>query len=115
MSGGKFNYYQYQITDIIDTIQSQIERNGRKKTKQELKEESWHDPEWYEKYPEDLCHYKYPDEVIEQFKIAVQKLKEAQVYAHRVDWLLSGDDGEESFLKRLREDLLKIYEPELDK
>lgn len=115
MSGGRFNYYQYHINEIAESIESVIERNGRKKTKEELKEESWRDPDWYEKYPEDLYHYKYPDEVIEQFKIAVQKLKEAEVYAHRVDWLLSGDDGEESFLKRLRGDLLKIYEPKLDK
>jgi hypothetical protein len=26
----------------------------------------------------------------------------------RMDWLLSGDDGEESFLKRLDEDLKKL-------
>jgi hypothetical protein len=32
----------------------------------------------------------------------------AQVYAHRVDWLLSGDDGEESFLRRLAEDLKNL-------
>jgi len=32
-------------------------------------------------------------------------LKVASVYAQRIDWLLSGDDGEESFLKRLKEEL----------
>jgi hypothetical protein len=36
---------------------------------------------------------------------AVKVLKIAQVYAQRVDWFLSGDDGEESFLRRLDEDL----------
>jgi hypothetical protein len=30
------------------------------------------------------------------------------VYAHRVDWLVSGDDGEESFMKRFDEDLNKL-------
>lgn len=79
-----------------------------KRPKKELKDEPWRGLDWYEQYPEDLYHYKYPDEVIEQFKIAVQKLKEAQIYAHRIDWLLSGDDGEDSFLKRLQEDLNKI-------
>ncbi|MGV8096736.1 MAG: hypothetical protein AB2L24_33180 [Mangrovibacterium sp.] len=29
----------------------------------------------------------------------------AEIYAHRVDWFLSGDDGEEHFIKRLKEDL----------
>jgi hypothetical protein len=35
-------------------------------------------------------------------------LKIAQVYAQRVDWLVSGDDGEESFITRLDEDLNKL-------
>jgi hypothetical protein len=39
---------------------------------------------------------------------AVKVLKIAQVYAHRVDWFLCGDDGEESFLRRLDEDLEKL-------
>jgi hypothetical protein len=41
-------------------------------------------------------------------KEAVKALKIAQEYAQRVDWLLSGDDGEESFLSRLDENLKKI-------
>lgn len=108
MSGGAFDYNQYKIGDIADDIEKVIERNGRKKTKEELKEESWHQPDWYEKYPEDLYYYEYPDEVIEKFKEAVKILRQAEVYAQRVDWLLSGDDGEESFLKRLEEDLNKL-------
>jgi hypothetical protein len=32
-------------------------------------------------------------------------LKAGYIYAHRIDWLLSGDDGEESFNKRLTEEL----------
>ncbi len=82
-------------------------KNGVEKTPEELKN-NWIDPEWYKKYPEDLFHYKYPDEVIEKMEEAVKVLKIAQVYAQRVDWLLSGDDGEESFLRRLDEDLDKL-------
>lgn len=108
MSGGRFNYDQYKIGYIADAIEKEIERNGREKTRDEMKAEGWRDPNWYEKYPEEKFHYEYPPEVIEQFKIAVQKLREAQVYAHRVDWLLSFDDGEESFLRRLKEDLKKL-------
>ena len=36
---------------------------------------------------------------------AVRQLKIAAVYAQRVDWLLSDDDGEETFLERLADDL----------
>ncbi len=105
MSGGRFDYQQYAIGNIAESIEREIETNGRKKTDRELREESWHGTDWYEKYPEDLYHHKYPDEVIAKFKDAVNILRIAQVYAQRIDWLLSGDDGEETFLERLDEDL----------
>jgi hypothetical protein len=108
MSGGAFDYQQYNIGRIADQIEEVIIKNGVKKTLEEIKDEGWRDSEWYEKYPEDKFHYKYPDEVIEKMKEAVKSLKIAQEYAQRVDWLLSGDDGEESFLSRLEENLKKI-------
>jgi hypothetical protein len=82
MSGGRFDYDQYKIGQIAEDIQEIIER-----------------------FPEELYHYKYPDNVIEKFKEAVDILKKAEIYAERIDWLLSGDDSEESFFKRLEEDL----------
>lgn len=108
MSGGAFDYNQWHIGHIADSIENLIEKNGRAKTREELKEESWRDSSWYEKYPEDLNHHKYSDDVIEKFKEAVLILKKAEIYAQRVDWLISGDDGEENFLKRLNEDLSKL-------
>jgi len=108
MSGGAFDYNQYKIGYIADEIDEIIVKNGIEKTPEELKDESWRDPEWYEKYPEDKFHYKYSDEVIEKMKEAVKALHIAQEYAQRVDWLLSGDDGEESFLSRLEENLKQI-------
>jgi hypothetical protein len=111
MSGGAFEYSQYQIRNIADSIDQEIINNGREKTDSELKDEAgWRDPEWYKKYPEDLKHYEYPAEVIEEFKNAVRALRIAEVYAQRVDYLLSGDDGEESFLTRLKSDLGKLNE-----
>jgi hypothetical protein len=105
MSGGTFDYRQHHIRDIYETIQNEIDKNGKLKTKEEIEEEVFFNPEWYEKYPEDLYHKKYEDEVIEKFKEAVEVLKKAYTYAHRIDFLLSGDDGEESFLRRLKEEL----------
>jgi disulfide oxidoreductase YuzD len=107
MSGGAFDYNQYKIGYIADQIEETVVKNGVEKTPEELKEH-WIDPDWYKKYPEDKFHYKYPDEVIEKMKEAVKALKIAQVYAQRVDWLLSGDDGEESFLRRLDDELKKL-------
>lgn len=107
MSGGAFDYNQYKIGYIADQIEETVIKNGAEKTPEEIKND-WHNDEWYEKYPEDKFHYKYPDEVIEKMKEAVKALKIAQVYAQRVDWLFSGDDGEESFLSRLEEELKKL-------
>jgi hypothetical protein len=107
MSGGAFEYSQYKIGYIADQIEETVIKNGVEKTPEEIKND-WHNDEWYKKYPEDLFHYKYPDEVIEKMKEAVKALKIAQIYAQRVDWLFSGDDGEESFLRRLEEELNEL-------
>jgi hypothetical protein len=107
MSGGTFDYNQYKIRYIADDIEKEIAKNGKPKSQRELKDEGgWRDNnEWYKKYPEDLNHYKYPDEVIEEFKNAYKSLRKAEIYAQRIDWLLAGDDGEKSFLERLKEDM----------
>jgi hypothetical protein len=108
MSGGAFNYDQYKIGYMVDQLEETVVKNGVEKTPEDLKNEGWRDPDWYKKYPEDLFHYKYPDEVIEKMKEGIEVLKRAQIYAQRIDWLLSGDDGEESFLRRLEEELNEL-------
>lgn len=107
MSGGYWEYKQYELTDVIEDLKIIIEKSGKPKTKEEIKAEVWREPDWYEIYPEDNFHYKYPDEVIEEFKNAVDIISRAQVYMHRIDWLLSGDDGDESFIKRLNAEIKK--------
>jgi len=109
MSGGHFDYIQTRFEwQIIDPIERLIENNGREKTKEELKGESWNRDDWYERYPEDKFYYKYPDDIVDEFKKAVHYLKMAQIYTQRIDWLISGDDGEDSFRSRLKEDLEKL-------
>lgn len=111
MSGGHFNYKQYHIGEIAEKIQSIVDNNGRKKTEQELKDEQWwvyNEPDYYKKYPDELYITKHSDEIIEKFKEAVNILRKAEVYAQRIDWYLSGDDGDETFIKRLKEDLEKL-------
>jgi len=108
MSGGHFDYNQHRIGYIAEEIKEQIERNGRPKTRDEMKDEGWHDENWYVKYPEELNWPKYSPEVIEKFKESLYYLERAQVYAERIDYYLSGDDGEDSFLERLKEELTKL-------
>ena len=54
-------------------------------------------------------YYGYNEKTLEEFKKGLDILRKACIYAQRIDWLLSGDDGEESFHKRLKEDLEKYY------
>ncbi len=105
MSGGHFYWNQSRIKEISEEIQNLIEKNGLEKTEEEIKEEGWKDPNWYELYPEDKFHRKYSEEVLDQFKIAVDILNKSYIYAQRIDWLLSGDDSEEAFLIRLKNEL----------
>jgi len=50
----------------------------------------------------------YSLETIQEFKNAIKALRVASVYAQRVDWLLSGDDGEKTFHSRLKADLKEL-------
>ena len=108
MSGGHWDYLQYRLTDVAEDIDKLIEQNGKPKTEEELKEETWRDEDWYNKYPEDRYYYEYDEDVIEQFKKAAHAIRIAQIYMQRMDWLLSGDDGDESFLRRIDEDLKEL-------
>jgi hypothetical protein len=108
MSGGHFDYIQHRLTEVIEQIKDEIQKSGKPKTKDELKDEFWRDDEWYAKYPEDLNHHKYSDEVMDEFNKGVELISLAQIYMQRIDWLLSGDDGEETFLERLKEDKDKL-------
>jgi cell fate (sporulation/competence/biofilm development) regulator YmcA (YheA/YmcA/DUF963 family) len=91
MSGGTFDYSQYRIIDIIETIQSHINRQGEK------------------------IDYKYVDEhqifepdVLKRLQDAIKCLKKAYVYAQRVDRFLAGDDGDETFIWRLDKELNEL-------
>lgn len=63
----------------------------------------------------EIYHPEYTEETIKEFKNAIRALRIAQVYAQRVDWLISGDDGEESFHERLAEDLADITDEQIEK
>jgi hypothetical protein len=80
MSGGHFEYKQYSISDIADEIENVIALN-------------------------DDRDYPYTPKTIAEFAKAVKALRVAKIYAQRVDWLLSSDDGQEQFYQRLKEEL----------
>ena len=102
MSGGAFEYSQYKIRDIHEHIQQELDKQG------EEKEVQFWEKEYYEKYPEARFEEFYREDVQQIFKDGIEALKKAEVYAQRIDWFLSGDDGEDSLVSRLKSDLDKL-------
>lgn len=117
MSGGHFEYAQYHIGDIYCSIERYLD--GR-----EINED---DIDWYikEHYLDEReidyirKHHRtipneseFSKETLAELKKAVHILKQAEIYAQRIDWLLSGDDGEDSFHKRLKEELEELENDE---
>lgn len=96
MSGGHFDYVQYRIKDIARGIEELIASND---------DESLN--EWG-----DRRGRGYGSDTIEKFKLAVDTLRIAATMAQRIDWLVSGDDGEESFHRRWDEELEKLKQHE---
>ena len=102
MSGGAFEYSQYKIRDIHEEIQSRLERMGKELPKEQLR---YFDKDYLDKYPEERFYADESEEVKKIFKEGIEILKRAEIYAQRIDWFLSGDDGEDSLIRRLKDDL----------
>ena len=92
MSGGHFDYNQWKIGEIADEIERLVDTNNDQSTNE------WGDP----------VGRGYGLLTISEFYRAIRILRIAEVYAQRIDWLVSDDDSEESFHQRLREDLNKL-------
>jgi len=91
MSGGHFQYKQWEINYIADEIEQLILNN------EVLLQEFFQ-----------LEEPRFTPETIEEFKKGLSILRQAYVYAQRIDWLVCGDDGEDSFHRRLQHDLKKL-------
>jgi hypothetical protein len=93
MSGGHFQYKQWEIQNIADEVEQLILTNNEESV------DTW-DNKRYSR--------AYSPETIEEFKRGMMILRQAYVYAQRIDWLVSGDDGEDSFHRRLKLELDKL-------
>jgi hypothetical protein len=80
MSGGYFNYSQYKIKEIAEDLESCLD------------------------------HTDFSEETRAKFEIGLELLRLAFIYTQRIDWLLSFDDGEDSFHLRLKHELEQFYE-----
>ena len=89
MSGGYFDYKQYEIDGIIRSIRNVIAKNDSNE-----KDEFGY-----------VVGKHYSVETIKRLQKAVNTLERAATMAQRVDYLLEGDDSEESFHERWDEEL----------
>jgi hypothetical protein len=91
MSGGHFEYKQYELNYIADEIEQIILTNSSNE------------------------YYNYSNETLEEFKRGLNIIREAAIYAQRIDWLISGDDGEDNFHSRLKKELAVLNATQKEK
>ncbi len=87
MSGGTFGYAQYRCNDIADMLKEEIENNNVK------------DNFGY-------CN-NFSEETLNKFKETLKDIEIIAKKVQRIDWLLAGDDGEETFHERWKEEGLE--------
>lgn len=82
MSGGYFEYNQYKLEVMAEEIESLIENNNNPHANT---------------YGEFSEAHNYDSEIIEKFKETAYNLRRTKEMVQAVDWLLSADNGEQSF------------------
>ena len=105
MSGGSMDYVAYKIQEAANHIQRELANT-------ELRRKSgrfFDVREYYqEKYP-DVAYFKsseaLTEAVIKRLRDALICIRKAAIYAERVEWLTSDDDGYEEFCMRLDDQL----------
>ena len=91
MSGGRFDYVQFRFGEIVESIRSTIANN---------------DSTEKDKWGQDIGEHLPPD-IIAKFSETADAVERAEKMVTRVDWLLSGDDGEDCFRRRWKEEGLE--------
>ena len=119
MSGGHFEYAQYKIADIYNSIEEYL--YGRELDECDVDEYirdyylEDNEKEYILQHHRTIPNrYEFSKETLAEFKKAVHILKQAEIYAQRIDWLLSGDDDEKSFHERLEEEMKKMNDDGTD-
>jgi hypothetical protein len=101
MSGGYFDYRQYELKEWADDILRIVKRNE----KLLAVPKGSAPPVWA-----DGNYSEYTELELEKLKEAVYYLNKAYIYAERADRLICGDDTGKCFLERLEFDLAKLEE-----
>jgi len=92
MSGGHFTncgYDYYRVRQFADELEEEIRNNGKSKYEDRTYGQDW--------YP------NHSDEVIEYLKEQVPKMRKMAEIMRHIDYLYSGDHGDDSFMKLVKE------------
>lgn len=116
MSGGRFDYGQYQIMDIINSIEDYLD--GHDLCDEDIQgyeidyKKGWIDEDtikYIRKHKHTIPNNSgFSKETLKEFRKGLAIIRKAYVYAQRIDWLLCGDDEEETFHESLKDDLEHI-------
>ena len=83
MSGGHFDYKQMYLDEISESLEELVENNNK--------------PDDY-----NFCN-NFSKETLKEFQDVSKLLKELRKRISNIDLLVGGDNGEETFLKDLKE------------
>lgn len=92
MSGGHFQYKQWEIGYIADEVEQIVLDNDSTEVNEYGDRVGW----------------GFSKETMLEITKGLIALRVAHIYAQRIDWLVSGDDGEDSFIRRLEGELKKL-------
>jgi hypothetical protein len=93
MSGGHFDYNEHRLDQLAEVIDQLIEDNEDTSSDEYGLSRS----------------YGFKPETMARFKLTAFTLRLARVMTTRVDYLMSGDDGEDSFHRRFPEEIKKLH------
>lgn len=82
MSGGYFDYNYSHIQEVIEQLEYLLTSDETQPIREDLAKVT-----------------------LDKMEEGLEILQKAKIYAQRIEWLISGDDSEESFHRRLEEDL----------
>lgn len=88
MSGGEFDYGQYQMGYIAGQIEEMLKS-------------------------EEVFYSTLRDDTRLKFHEAVCLLKKAEIAVQRIDWFVSGDDGEDTFHERWDKEFQELMVKEI--
>jgi len=93
VSGGHFDYQQHRLHDIAEEIERIVRDNGVQEP------DGWEAP-------------LFSPATLARFREAITLLHRAYVYVQRIDWLVSCDDSEADFHRRLHNNLEALEKEE---